>query len=286
MAAARIPLDGPIPRPPLYGLTSVATEVTQDIRGGAVIVPYPAALPNALDPCSEGTETKDIPDSLVIPDGFPVFDAYLGEVCTAYNIGDWGEWQSRANVALAARTTWALERQLVNAQFQATMGNADVPYLGDAELDVVVGGAVPARVALAYLDGAIASTGIEGIIHITPEVATYVGWEALRDDRGTLRTASGTRVVVGQGYSSASLDTLDFPGAAPPDGEAAAAAGQSWIYATGPVLYQQGAIFAGPPDLGEALDRDTNEVIYRAERPLWVGWDAQLQAAVLADWSP
>jgi hypothetical protein len=45
-------------------------------------------------------------------------------------------------------------------------------------------------------------------------------------------------------------------------------------------------VFSLPETLSEALDREENIVIYRAERGLWVGWDGQFSAAVLADWSP
>lgn len=289
MTAARIPLDGSIPRPPLYGLMSVATEVTQELRAGAVVVPYPADMPKGHDPCSEATlATKDAPEELSIPDGFPVFTAYLGEVCTAYSIGDWAEWQARANVALAARTNWALERQLVDASFAPVLGDFDTPHLTDANAEVLnSGSALAAAVAVALLDERIAYSGIEGVIHATPGVVTYLGFDAFRDDRGVLRTAAGTPVIVGQGYSNHGWGLSPSNEAESPEGEAAAGQGQSWIYATGRPQYQLASdIIAWPDELADALDRETNEVLYRAERDLWVGWDGQLQAAVLADWSP
>lgn len=289
MSAARIPLDGSIPRPPLFGISSVATLVTENLRGGAVVVPYPQDIPKGHDPCDAVTlGTKDAPDELAIPDGFPVFTAYLGEVCTAYNIGDFDEWQARANVALAARTDWALERQLMDASFKPTLGDDDVPHLADANAEVLnSGAALAAAVAVALLDERIAYSGGEGVLHLTPGVVTYLGLEKFRVDGSILRTASGTPVIVGQGYSQAGWGLSPSHEAEGPEGEAAAAQGQSWIYATGRPQYQlPGAIIPWPPELGEALDRETNEVVYRAERDLWVGWDGQLQAAVLADWSP
>lgn len=273
-AAPRIVLDGPLPRPPLYGLASVAQEAPSDAhwRAGANLRPYPGALPEGHDPCLTGSfRDKGIPDGIDLPDTFPTFTAYLGEICTGSGIGNWDEFKNRANVALAARTSWALERQLVDAEFTAA------PHLGDANVDLLGGGAVAAAVALAYLEDAIAATGQDGLIHLTASVAAYLGYERLRDDRGVLRTARGTPVVVGDGYT----------GSVTPTGGGAAAAGQSWIYATGPVLYRADTeIFNLPDTEAEALDRSDNTVIYRAERDLWVAWDGQLQAAVLADWSP
>lgn len=275
LAAARIALDGPLPVKPLYGLLSVAQEQTSPNptdRGGALITPYPAAMPDANDPCGDGTfRTKDTPSSLVMPDGFNSWTAYLGEICTTYSIGPWDAWKARANLALAAKQSWALERQLANAQFAAG------PNMNDADVDIVGGGAVAAAVAIGYLEGEIAATGIAGVLHVTPQVVAFLGFNNFIVDRGVLRTAAGTPVICGAGYV----------GAGTPTGGGAAVAGQSWIYATGPVQYAQSStIFNLPDTIQEATDRSDNTVIYRAERDLWVGWDKQLQAACLADWSP
>ena len=278
-----IPLDGPVPRPPQYGLPSVALEVTPNPtdRGGAVITPYPDGMigegedisgpVTSHDPCSDGSaRLKDFPNALTIPAGFPSWTAYLGEVCTAYNIGPWEDWKARANVALAAREAWALEAQLAGAIFAAA------PNLNDSP-DVLGGAAVSPASAVAYLEGAIADTGIEGVLHLTKEVVAYLGVSFFTNAGGILRTAAGTPVVAGTGYKAAGA----------PSGQAAAAAGQSWVYATGPVLYARSAtIYNAPDTIAEALDREDNTVIYRAERDLWVGWDEQLKAAVLADWTP
>lgn len=278
-----IPLDGPAPKPPQYGLPTVAVEQTAPDptdRGGAVITPYPDALPSSHDPCSDGSaREKDYPDPLTIPAGFPSWTAYLGEVCTAYNIGSWPEWKARANLALAARESWALEAQLAGAIF------ADAPSLNDSDVDILAGAAVSPASAVAYLEDAIAVTGIEGVIHLTKAVVGYLGASFFTSSGGILRTASGTPVVAGTGYPGPASG--DGTPTIFPTGGAAAAAGQSWCYASGPVLYARGAtIFNSPDTIAEALDRDDNTVVYRAERDLWVGWDKALQAAVLADWTP
>lgn len=280
LVAGRIPLDGPIPRPPLYSLVSVATEVTDDLRGGANIIPYPAAMPGAADPCADGsTRTKDDPEGLDLPEGFPKFTAYLGEICSSRGIGSWDEWRARANIALTARTSFALERQLVNATYATAPNLAGAGAAPNPSLPAGAS-AVPVLTALSWLEAAIAETGQEGVIHVPPPVATAVG-AALHDDRGILRTASGTPVVVGAGYFFVDSDTLGDAA-----GGSSAAAGQSYVYATGRVLYQAGPLLNNPETLAEALDRETNDVVYRAERDLFVAWDGQLQAAVLADWSP
>lgn len=277
--APRIVLDGPLPRPPLYGLVSVAQEAGDDDhwRAGANLYPYPPGLPDANDPCASGTfRDKAVPDGTTVPEAFPTFTAYLGDICSGLSVGDWDTFKARANAALAARDGWALERQLAAADF------ATAPHLGDDNVTVLNGGAAAAAaVALAHLEDAIAATGQDGVIHLTPSVAAFLGAHHVSADRGILRTSRGTPVAVGTGYVGAGVPT---PGGTP---GAAAAAGQSWIYASGPVLYRRDPnIFALPLSISEALDRSDNTVIYRAERDLWVAWDAQLQAAVLADWSP
>ena len=271
-----IPLDGPVPRPPQYGLLSVAQEATPNPteRGGAKLIPYPNSMPVGHDPCSEGSDRiKAFPNVVEMPDGFPSFTAYLGDICTAFSIGNWDDFKARANVALAARESWALEAQLGGALF------ADAPNLIDGPTLLASGAAVTAAAAVGYLEGAIAETGIEGVLHLTKEVVGYLGASFFTASGGILRTASGTPVVAGTGYAANGH----------PDNGGAPASGQSWCYATGPVQYaHEPTIFNSPDTIAEALDREDNTVIYRAERDLWVGFDSvnYLKAAVLADWSP
>lgn len=278
-AAPRIRLDGPLPRPPLYTLVSVAQEAPSDAhwRAGANLRPYPPDVPNGHDPCSTGSlREKDDPEGLTLPDTFPTFTAYLGEVCTASGIGAWDAFTARSKAALAARVSYALERQLVDAEF------VDAPHMGDDDVTLLGGGtATPVVTALGYLEDHLASSAQDGVIHLTPSAAAVLGFERLRDDRGVLRTARGTPVAVGDGYVGSDVPTSG--GSA----DTAAAAGQSWLYVTGPVLYRlDSEIVALPETIAEALDREINEVVYRAEQDLWVAWDKQIQGAVLADWSP
>lgn len=277
LMAGRVTVDGALPRPPAHGLMTVAEDVTAQraaARGGAVVLPYPGGTMVSYDPCdADGSPGKDVPDPLDILDAFPAFDAYLGEICTAYNIGDWDEWRARANQAFLARENWALERQLVDASF------VNAPSLGSVASanSAIFGSSLAAPTAVAMLEAYLADIGIEGTIHLTPSVVTYLGFSHFRRDGEILRTAAGTPVIVGTGYH----------GAVGPGSEADAGDGQSWIYASGrPQFAREGQVFSAPEDISEALDRDDNTVLYRAERGLWVGWDGQLAAAVLADWSP
>jgi hypothetical protein len=52
------------------------------------------------------------------------------------------------------------------------------------------------------------------------------------------------------------------------------------------VFAERGGLIRLSDDPAAVLDRDDNTVVYRAERDILVGWDGQLQAAVLVDWNP
>ena len=284
--AVRVPVDGPRPRAPKYTLLSVAQEFgAARWQAGVSVVPYPPGAPDSTDPCGDGTlGIKSDPDALTLPAGFPSFLAYLGEVCTSYSIGadegQWRAWQERAAVALLARISFALERQWIAASFVIEDGEGNpVPHLADTNADVLAGGAaVGAATAVGYLEDALAATGQDGVLVLSPSVISYLGFANFEDLNGRLVTARGTTVIVADGA------TGDWN---QPDGQAAAGAGQSWCYATTFPLAQVGdRIILLPDARSMATDRTTNETIYRAEIEAAVAWDTTLQAAVLADWAP
>lgn len=280
-AVKAFPITGPIPRAPRYSLLSVAQEIqdSQWFRGVAP-EPYPPGVPGAIDACLQGTMAdKGTPEALDLPGDFPTFLGYLGEICTAFSIGEeFPAWQAKANVALQARRSWILERQLMNGEF------ADSKFMGDSDANVVTG-ALPAAAAIAQLEALGAATGQEYWLHAPPEVIAFLGYNNFADDRGILRTATGAPVVVGHGYSQDD-NTPDIDVGAPPVGQAAAGDRKSWIYVTGPVMARVAdAVFLNPETMSEGRDWEQNTVVYRAEQQMVVAWDGQLQGAVLADWS-
>ncbi len=108
------------------------------------------------------------------------------------------------------------------------------------------------------------------MIHATPPVVSR-WFDQTREDN-PLVTVNGTRVAAGGGYQGAT-----------PSGQVAASAGESWVYATGPVEVRLGEVAV--LDIKDVLDRSNNDVTFRAERYVLVTWDTQLQAAVLVDWA-
>lgn len=263
--------DGHVPEPPPHSLL-----LTPGVRkepgdphwlSGAAVYPYPGSVPGEWDPCLTGTFREKDEGEPLESQYFASFVAYLPITCSAMSIGDPEEFAGRAEIAMDAVQSFSIERQLS----QGT-GVATNPFLADANhtLTDAVATAQTPEVALAFLEDVIGETGKQGMIHATPPVVSR--W--FDQDRLDLPlvTVNGTRVVSGGGYKGAT-----------PSGRAAATAGESWVYATGPVEVRVGEVAV--LDIKEVLDRSNNDVTFRAERYALVTWDGQLQAAVLVDWT-
>jgi hypothetical protein len=267
-----VSLDGPLPLAPPHSLlnTEGVLKPAGDERwlNGVTIYSYPDELPLTWDPCSAGTY-RDKAEGDGVP--LPVFASvvvYLPITCSAMSIGDPEEFANRAEIALNAVESYAVEQQLS----QGT-GIGTNPFFADAAVDVLAAGAaVTPAVGLSYLEDAIGQTGKQGMIHATPAVISQ-WFEPSQGEMGPLVTANGTRVVSGGGYAGAT-----------PSGEEAAAAGQAWAYASGPVEVRHSSV--AMLEISDVLDRATNDVTFRAERYVLAEWDTALQAAVLIDWTP
>jgi len=272
VGAPRVDL-GPFPTEHPYSLYTVAKQLEGERwENGVSLLGYPDGLPSGFDPCSEGTfREKDESDTA--PYGtFLGFTTWLGLLCSTMGMGSFEEFQARVNAALAAKDHHAAERQL--AQGNPLDQN---PYFGDTHLSILGGGgALTPGTGLAYLEEAIGATGIAGVLHATPAIASAWSFDGgLYVEDGRLYTWLGTPVVVGTGY----IGTDPANGSTP-------AAGQGWAFASGPVVYGRGPLVELAPTAAETVDREINLVDYRAERDIVVAWDTALQAGVLIDWTP
>ncbi len=242
---------------------------------------YPVALPQDWDPCSTGTNRAKSDDSSIPTPDFAAFTEYLPVTCSAFSIAsDPDGFAQKAEIAMDARISFGVERML--AVGGAGPDISTNPYLTDSSVTVLASGAaVKAIEAFAFLEEAIGATGQGGMIHATPgAAAAYFGaWRDYRpvegggEDEFLALTPLGTPVAIGGGYIGAT-----------PQGHPAAAEGQSWAFATGPVH----AFTARDTTLNlkEVMDRSQNDVTFRAERQALVYWDTDLQVAVLVDWTP
>lgn len=271
--------DGHLPVAPPHSLLKtpgvLKSPPDEHWLSGATVYPYPEGPGSVWDPCSTGTfRTKDEGTGVDLS-SFASFVVYLPITCSSISIGNPNEFMRRAEIALEAVESFSIEQQL--AQGTAIPTN---PNFAMAGVSLPAGaGAVTADIGLAWLEEAIGATGKKGMIHSTPgPVSHWFSHERIRKEDVSgenlaLVTANGTQVVSGGGYAGAT-----------PSGGGAAAAGQSWVFATGPVEVRHSAVAI--PDISEVLDRSINEVTFRAERYVLATWDTHPHAAVLIDWAP
>lgn len=262
-------LDGPLPVAPPRSLLTVPG-VLQDPGdnrwlNGVALWGYPEGVAETWDPCSDGTyRDKSSASTIPTPD-FGSFVAYLPVTCSSFSLAsDPAGFADKAEKALDAVISYTIEAALSQGIPMSTN-----PYLTDANVSILnSGNAVTPTVGISYLEDAIGATGRQGMIHLTPGAATgFFGTDPANV------TGLGTPVAVGGGYVGAQ-----------PFGGGAAAAGQSWAFATGPVrAWIESELTLNIKDV---LDRDSNDVTFRAERYALVEWDTALQAAVLIDWTP
>jgi hypothetical protein len=286
------PIDGPPPAAPLYGLLQAAEAPAAGVRivpdaddrgierwlNGVEVHPYPVTQAEVWDACRSGSEggTKSEGDAVPLPD-FGAMTVYLTDQCTAYQVPDDAAFKARAALALAAVEGAAVEREFLTGDTlllnpHLSDGNGDFPN-GDT--------ATSPQNGLALLEAEIARSGKQGLVHVSPQVQTFLRDHLAIDlKNGIWRTANGIVVIPGFGYVDG----------ATPTGHAAPGATEHWIYATGPIDIRRSEIFVLPETRAEALDRGVgatndrpNLITYRAERYYLVDWDTDVQAAVLVD---
>lgn len=170
-------------------------------------------------------------------------------------------WEERQ----AERTLWTgvTENGTVTPSF--AFGNPDCDIL---PVDINPAGAVNPVDAIALIEAALGDVvACGGVIHIPAQVAAYLAdHKLLREEDGELYSPTGYRYVIGHGY----------PGTGPAN--AAAAAGESWIFATGPLVSARSNVIMVPDLVPEAVDRNINNITVRAERFYSIGFSCVLLA--------
>lgn len=273
-------IDGPVPQPPPYRLLAPgnpSVEIIDDPdahwQAGVMVWSYPSDIPHIWDGCVDdpGTLVKTTGGTIKLP-VFSAYTIYFPITCSMLGIDadDIEGWQNRARITLEATESHAIENEIAAGTRLPLK-----PHFGDANVTLLDGGAVNAeKAALGRLADAVGATGRQGLIHATP--ATVVGFTQLDlyRDRDNIFSADGIPIVRGSGYIGTT-----------PTGGVAAASGQAWAYATGPMKILRGPIYGVPDSPSQALDRTNNTYTFMAERSYLVIWDTVLQAAVLVDWT-
>lgn len=143
-------------------------------------------------------------------------------------------------------------------------GNPDCDLV---PVDLNPAGAVDPVAAISLLETALGDTSGCGIIHAPYSLGAYFSrFRVIEKDNGSFYTPSGYPVVLGHGY----------PGSGPAN--VAAAAGEQWVFATGPMVLASSDLMQVPTSLVEGFNRMVNDVEIRAERFYAVGFTCALFA--------
>ena len=204
----------------------------------------------------------------------------------------------RVKRILECTTSKAVERELWEGYAAQEDGNDNAYFTqGGAspavDVTVTAGGDVP-KVALARLEGALAGcpSGQHGTIHMTRRMGSLLADEIDRlDYNGSLNiedvkagtqkliTHIGTPVVIGTGYTG--------NGPVGAEGDAAATDTTEWMFATGYVDVDLGAIKVVNENLGQAftVSNNTNDVRFKAVRTAAVHFEPCCHYAVRVNFS-
>ena len=174
------------------------------------------------------------------------------------------------------RGAWEAEQALLSGAPEGSFP-AGQSYLSRSDTEVLGDTATTSqspKVGLALLEQGLADRGpgYEGVIHMSPLVASMFAGVLEPGEDGKLRTMSGHRVAVGAGYDGRG------PGqTAPPSAFA------HWMYATGPMFVVLGSKELITVNEQQATNASTNMMTYVAARPAAVYSDGCCQLAVQAD---
>lgn len=153
--------------------------------------------------------------------------------------------QSRARDLLEARKQARVEQ----AMWTGDLGNADNAFETNA---TPLGAGMSPVEALAACEEWIGNVyGSEGLIHVTRSMATYLanGYLVSLDNDGVLRTALGTQIIAGAGYTPAAGDD---------------------IVVTPPLFGIKSDVF----DTGQrVVNKSTNDVLGLVEQSFVIGYD-------------
>jgi len=183
-------------------------------------------------------------------------------------------------------TQKALEKELWDGAIRLGESHSNRALVDPAATILNSGTALSARRALALLEQTIGDTsacGIQGVIHMTRDVAALVASSSLiypsaGSGDAFLRTVGGTPVVIGSGYSGAG------PTDAAGDTETPTAINK-WMYATGDVRVVLGDIDVVTDTLAQGYDvsGNQNNMRLKAIRPVAVYFDSSVHLAVRID---
>ena len=192
------------------------------------------------------------------------------------------DYVARVKRQLEGATQKAMERELWDGAIRKGESHAN-KALSDATATLINGTtALSVARALALLDFELADTspaGENGVIHMTKDVAGLLAANYMifhNEARGHLQTISGTKIILGSGYTGNG-----------PDGQtgATASATNKWMYGTGEVRTLLGDVDVVADNLAQSYDvsGNANDMRIKAIRPAAVYFDPSIHLAVRVD---
>jgi hypothetical protein len=192
------------------------------------------------------------------------------------------DYVARVKRQLEGITQKSMERELWDGAIRKGESHEN-KALSDGGATLVNGTtALSAARALALLDFELADTspaGENGVIHMTKDVAGLLSANYMifhNVERGHLQTVSGTKIIIGSGYTGNG-----------PTGQtgATASATNKWMYGTGSVKAFLGDVDVVADSLAQSYDvaGNQNDMRVKAIRPAAVYFDPSIHLAVRVD---
>jgi hypothetical protein len=191
------------------------------------------------------------------------------------------DYVARVKRQLEGGTQKAMERELWTGDIRKGESHANKALSASTATLINSTTALSVQRALALLDFELADTspaGENGIIHMTKDTAGLLAanYMIFHNEAGHLQTISGTKIIIGSGYTGAGPDGVTG---------AAASATNKWMYGTGTVKTVLGDVDVVADSLAQSYDvsGNQNDMRIKAIRPAAVYFDPSIHLAVRLD---
>ena len=191
------------------------------------------------------------------------------------------DYVARVKRQLEGATQKAMERELWDGAIRKGESHTNKALSASTATLVNSTTALSVQRALALLDFELADTspaGENGVIHMTKDVAGLLSsnYMIFHNEAGHLQTISGTKIIIGSGYTGNGPDTQTG---------ATASATNKWMYGTGAVKALLGDVDVVADTLAQSYDvaGNQNDMRIKAIRPAAVYFDPSILLAVRVD---
>lgn len=191
------------------------------------------------------------------------------------------DYVARVKRQLEGGTQKAMERELWDGAIRKGESHENKALSASTATLVNSTTALSVQRALALLDFELGDTspaGENGVIHMTKDVAGLLSsnYMIFHNEAGHLQTISGTKIIIGSGYTGNGPDSVTG---------ATASATNKWMYGTGAVKALLGDVDVVADTLAQSYDvaGNQNDMRIKAIRPAAVYFDPSIHLAVRVD---